>query len=126
MENSLNTRNDAMLLEYIEHALKNLRKASDILNFAGIKNTTEDYVLIKESLIDNKWSDYIENASSLEPNEIFTLKEWFRNVCGLIRYVNGISWDNQILQENIIAIVNDQSLLAVKKKLANAVNQKRS
>ena len=127
MENSLNTRNEAMLLGYIEHALKNLTKASEILEIAGVKNTAEDYVLIKESLIDNKWSDYIENASSLEPNETISLKGWFRKVCGIIRFVNGgISWDDQELQDKIISVLNDQALLAVREKLADAVNQKRS
>ena len=118
--------NDAMLLEYIEHALKNLTEASKSLKFAGVKDTTNDYILIKKSLIDNKWSDYIENAASLNPKEKVSLKKWFRNVCELMRCVNGISWDNQILRKNIIAILNDKDFLAVKEKLADAVNQKRS
>lgn len=124
-QNYVINRNDELIFEYIEHALKNLKEALNHLKHFDHEGTNKDYILIQKSLIDNKWSDYIENLS-LEVNEVLILKSWFRDVCDIIRYVNSQSFYNQELKNMLSAVLNNQAMLTVREKLINVVKQKRS
>ena len=131
MENSLNTRNDAMLLEYIEHALKNLNNALICLqpNENDVMGDIDGaFSCINKSIIDNDWNNYLNNSTTLTAQETIAVKKWFNQIYNVIRFINQRATNNTKaeLQNGINPILNDQSLLAVKKKLANAVNQKRS
>ena len=129
MENSLNTRNDAMLLEYIEHALKNLNNALICLqpNENDVMGDIEGArYCINESIVDNDLNYYLNNSTTLTAQEIITLKTWFNKIRHVIGFVNRQSFNPQELQDGIPPVLNDEVLLAVRKKLTDAVNQKRS
>lgn len=129
MENSLNTRNDAMLLEYIEHAFKNLNNALICLqpNENDVMGDIDGaFSCINNSIIDIYWNNYLNNSTTLTAQEIFAVKKWFNKIRHVIEFVNRQSFNPQELKEGIPPILNDQALRAVKEKLTNAVNQKRS
>ena len=129
MENLLNTRNDAMLLEYIEHALKNLKNALICLqpNENDVMGDIERArFYINEFIVDNDLNYYLNNSTTLTAQDIFAVKTWFNKIRHVIEFVNRQSFNPQELQKGIPPVLNDQALRAVKEKLADAVNQKRS
>ena len=129
MENSLNTRNDELVLLYINHALEKLNNALICLQ-PNEKDVIGDIerarFCINESIVDNDLNYYLNNSTTLTAQDIFTVKNWFDQIRHVIEFVNRQSFNSQELQERIPPILNNQALLTVKKQLADAVNQKRS
>ena len=129
MENVLNTRNDELVLLYINHALENLNNALICLqpNANDVMGDIERArFCINESIFDNDLNYYLNNSTTLTAQEIITLKTWFNKIRHVIGFVNRQSFNPQELQKGIPPVLNDEVLLAVKKKLTDAVNQKRS
>ena len=120
--------NEEKLLEYIDHAIKNLTEASKELKYFGVNNTDRDLNLIKGAVINDNWKIYL-NHSILTVEEIIAVKKWFDYINNeLIRYINQLATNNTPveLQKAINSLVNARDLLAVRKKLINAVKQQRS
>ncbi len=129
MENSLNTKNDELVLLYINHAFKKLNNALILLR-PNEDNVTGDiegaFYCINKSIIDNDWNNYLNNSTTLTAQETIAVKNWFNQIRHVIEFVNRQSFNPQELQAGIPPILNNQALLTVKKQLADAVNQKRS
>ena len=120
--------NEEKLLEYIDHAIKNLTEASKELKYFGVNNTDRDLNLIKGAVINDNWKIYL-NHSILTLEEIIAVKNWFDYINNeLIRYINLLATNNTPveLQNAINNLVNARDLLAVREKLINAVKQQRS
>ena len=120
--------NERKLLEYIDHAIKNLTAASKELKYFGVNNTDRDLNLIKGAVINDKWEIYL-NHSNLIAEEIIAVKNWFDYINNeLIGYINQLATNNTPveLQNAINNLVNARNILAVRKKLSDAVNQERS
>ena len=120
--------NERKLLEYIDHAIKNLTAASKELKYFGVNNTDRDLNLIKGAVINDKWEIYL-NHSNLITEEIIAVKNWFDYINNeLISYINQLATNNTPveLQNAINNLVNARNILAVRKKLSDAVNQERS
>ena len=120
--------NERKLLEYIDHAIKNLTAASKELKYFGVNNTDRDLNLIKGAVINDKWEIYL-NHSNLTAEEIIAVKNWFDYINNeLISYINQLATNNTPveLQNAINNLVNARNILAVRKKLSDAVNQERS
>lgn len=125
-------RNDEFLLSCINHALENLNNALICLrpNKDDVVGNIEGaFYLIKES-IDNDcidWNLYFKNSTTLNVQEIYVVKKWFKRISKIIEFVSQVATTDIHKLPNVINnIVNDPTLLDVRKKLAAAVNQERS
>ena len=128
MENVLNKSKDTLLLEYINHAISNLSAASEDIKFLGVREKFEGFNLIKDAIVGD-YNYCLNNSVVLNEHEIFTVQIWFNNIVKITRCIGNGTLDNDAfreLQGRIISVLNDQALRAVKEKLTNAVNQKRS
>ena len=120
-------RNDELVLLYINHALQNLSAASEKLKYFGVSNTTEDFDLINNAIIDDDWNYYLNNSAVLNAQDIIAVKVWLKNIRTIIMFINQpATTDIHKLPDMINGLVNDTTLKAVREKLLNAVNQKRS
>lgn len=128
MENVLNKSKDTLLLEYINHAISNLSAASEDIKFLGVHEKFEGFNLIKDAIVGD-YNYCLNNSVVLNEHDIFTVQIWFNNIVKITRCIGNGTLDNDAfreLQGRIISVLNDQALRAVKEKLADAVNQKRS
>ena len=80
MENSLNTRNDELVLLYIEHAIKNLNDASVNLEKSFVNDKIKYPELITDAIIDGEWNYYLISSIILNAQEIITVKIWFNEI----------------------------------------------
>lgn len=115
-------KNDAMLLEYIEHALEKLNNALILLR-PSAENVTGNIegarCCINESVVDNDLNYYLNNSTTLTAQEIIAVKKCFNQINNVIRFINQqATIDTQAeLQRGINHVLSDQSLRAVKEKL---------
>ena len=122
MENVLNTRNDELVLLYINHALENLNHALICLqpNENDVMGDIEGaFSCINKSIVDNDWNNYLKNSNALTTQETIAMKNWFNQINDVIRFINQQATNNTqvVLQTSINRIVNNTTLLAVKDKL---------
>lgn len=126
MENVLNTRNDELVLLYINHALENLKKALILLRPSendGLGDIEVARSRINESIVDNDLNYYLNNSTTLTAQEIFAVKKWFNKIRHVIGFVNRQSFNPQELQSGIPPVLSDQDLLAVKDRLEKELSK---
>ena len=123
-QNPVASRNDALVLLYIEHAHNNLAAALPKLDCFGVRDMTKAFALIQDVIIDGDWNNYLNSSTALTADEIFAVKLWFNNVTKVRKFIEQqSSTDTQAeLQSTIRRILNDPDLKAVREKLIAATN----